>query len=285
MESSKLNDLTLQMEPSRVCNMNCSICMRSHIKEPQNNLLSFFNFQKICDVAVSSNMFKYIGLHGWGEPLFNPHLFDMIKYAKTNKLTTNLTTNGSLLDRRMDEIFASGLDEIAFGVYSPDLLINTLPKIKEFIIRRDHHGFNIKGYLDVTIFSNNLHLIPKFISIANKIGIDSIIFHRLFNIYKIDPSIQYISLKEELLLFKKLKDMAEEMEMEIYLPTRHSYPCRVVRRSIFVNVDGEVTPCCFLPEYTMGNILEVGMEELPDSKFYSFITENMHHPICKRCYW
>ncbi len=281
------NDLTLQIEPARACNLNCSICIRPNIKSPQNLFLFLENFQKICDAAVSSKVFRYVGLHGWGEPLLNSQLFDMVRYAEAKGLETNLTTNGRLLGERMEEIFASGLRQIAFGVYNLRLLREIVPAIAELIKIRNRRGLKIpKTYLDITICKESLQHIQNFIQIAHEIGMDAIILHRLFNVYKIDPAIEYISPDEEKRLFEEVKKTAKKRGIEIYLPVRHSYPCKVVRYSIFVTVDGEITPCCFLPEYHLGNALKMELEEVLATESYSnFVAEMAKHPICGRCSW
>jgi len=282
-----MHDLTLQIEPTRACNLNCSICIRPNIKNPHNFFLSFEDFKKICDTIISSRIFRYIGLHGWGEPLLNPELFKMVRYAEAKGLETNLTTNGILLNEKIGEIFASGLQQIAFGVYKASLLKKIIPAVMELIKTRDQTGLKIpKTYFDITIYKENLKYIQSFIETAHEIGVDAIILHRLFNVYKVDPSIEYISRSKEERLFKEVEDMVEENGMEIYFPVKHNYPCKVVKYSIFVTVDGEVTPCCFLPEYNLGNALKTGIIEILTSKSYQdFVKRMERHPICKRCNW
>ena len=146
----------------------------------------------------------------------------------------------------MKEIFASGLQQIAIGVYDLRLLREVVPGIAELIKIKNQRGLKIpKTYLDITICEKSFPYIQNFIQTAHEIGINALIFHRLFNVYKTDPSVKYISSAKEKMLFANIKEMATKMGMEIYLPARHSYPCKVVRYSIFVTVDGEITPCCF----------------------------------------
>ncbi|QSZ28121.1 SPASM domain-containing protein [Aceticella autotrophica] len=280
-------DLTLQIEPTRMCNLDCSICMRKNIKKPINSFLTFNNFKKICDNAVLSKMFQYIGLHGWGEPLLNKELFKMVEYAEDKGLATNLTTNGRLINERFEEIFKSGLREIAFGVYNKNLLREVVPSIRELIKIRNHRCLKIpKTYFDITICKESLSDIQNFIEIAQELRIDAVILHRLFNVYKVDPSVKYISQEEEKMLFEKVKEIGRKNGMEIYLPVRHKYPCKVVKYSIFITVDGDITPCCFLPEYTLGNIFEMELSEVFASDGYKNFKKRMpDNQICGRCRW
>ena len=275
--------LTLQVEPTGACNLDCKICMRRNLERPVSSL-SFDNFKRILD----SGSFHYVGLHGWGEPLLNQQLFDMIKHAESKGVSTNLTTNGTLVEENIDSIFSSGLREIAFGVYDKELfLAHSLPQIRELIKEKKRHGFkHPKTYLDITIYQENVSQIPGLVKLASELQIDAVIVHRLFNVYKVDPALNYLSIEEEEKVFTEVRELARTLKLELYLPPKHSFPCRIVRRSIFVTVQGEVTPCCFLPELSLGNALERGVAEIMRSKAYIDFVKNMKkHPICSKCQW
>ena len=274
--------LTLQVEPTSACNLDCKICMRCNLQRP-TSFLSFDNFKRILD----SGNFYYVGLHGWGEPLLNQQLFEMVKYAESKGVSTNLTTNGTLVRENIDGIFSSGLREIAFGIYDKGLFLQNLPQIEELIREKSRRGSKIpKTYLDITIYQGNTTQILDLVRLAPKLQLDAVILHRLFNIHKVDPSIEYISAEEEEQLFAEVRQLARVLKLELYLPPKHSFPCRIVRRSIFVTAEGKVTPCCFLPEFYLGNALEEGVGEVMRSKAYAKFVKNMkQHPICSKCQW
>lgn len=276
-------NLTLQIEPTAACNLDCKICMRRNLERPITSL-SFDNFKRIFD----SGNFGYVGLHGWGEPLLNQQLFEMVKYAEAKGVSTNLTTNGTLIRENLDNIFGSGLREIAFGLlHDKELFLQSLPQIEELIREKSKHGSKIpKTYLDITIYKENLFQITDFLRLASELAVDAVILHRLFNVYKVDPSIDYISAEEEEELFAEVRQLVRMLKLETYLPPKHSFPCRIVKRSIFVTAEGKVTPCCFLPEFYVGNAFESGVEKIIRSKAYTEFVRNMKkHPICSKCRW
>jgi len=272
--------LTLQIEPTRRCNLNCKICMRQNLND-KDSTLSLDDFKKI----LKSGNFQYVGLHGWGEPLLNPHLFQMIEYAESQGIYTNLTTNGTLIGEKIDMVFSSALREIAFGVYDNQLLRSILPKIKDLVTERERRELEIPQiYMDITIYKGNLEEIPDYLAHGAESEVDAVILHRLFNVYKVDPAMEYISVKEEKGLFKELKREAKKRSLKLYLPPKHSVPCRVVKRSIFVTVGGKVTPCCFLPEFYLGDALQEGVNKVMTSKKYADFVKTMgKHPICGKC--
>jgi len=274
--------LTLQVEPTSACNLDCKICMRRNLERPTTSL-SLDNFRKILD----SGNFRYVGLLGWGEPLLNQHLFEMIEYAETKGVGTNLTTNGTLISEKMDQIFGSGLREIAFGIYERELFSQSLSQIEELIReKKRRRSKRPKTYLDITIYQENLGGILDLIELAPELQIDAVILHRLFNVYKVDPAMKYISAEEEDELFAEVRRLAKILKLEIYIPPKHSYPCLIVKRSIFVTADGQVTPCTYLSEFYLGSAFEQGVDKIMRSKAYADFVKNMKtHPICSRCQW
>lgn len=274
--------LTLQVEPTSACNLDCKICMRRNLERPIS-FLSFNNFKRLLD----SGNFRYVGLHGWGEPLLNQQLFEMVKYAESKGVFTNLTTNGTLIREKIDSIFGSGLREIAFGVYDKGLFLRNLPQIEELIAEKSRRNSKIpKTYLDITMYKENLSQVLDLVRLAPELRVDAVIFHRLFNAYKIDPAIKYLSAREEEDLFTEISHLARVLKLKLYLPSKHFLPCRIIKYSIFVTVEGKVTPCCFLPEFYIGNALEGKMGEIMHSKAYLDFVKNMKkHPICSKCRW
>ncbi len=246
-----------------------------------DSALSLDDFKKI----LKSGNFQYAGLHGWGEPLLNPRLFEMVEYAESQGIYTNLTTNGTLIRENIDRVFNSGLREIAFGVYDNRLFGSILPSIKELVREKKRRELKLPViYIDITIYKENLDRIPDFLAYAAESGVDAVILHRLFNVYKVESAMEYISAKEEKGLFKELKRETRKRSLKLYLPPGHSLPCRVVKRSIFVTAGGKVTPCCFLSEFYLGDALKEGVKKVMSSKRYAgFVKSMTKHPICSRC--
>ena len=204
--------------------------MRRNLERPVTSL-SVDDFKRILD----SGRFRYVGLHGWGEPLLNQQLFEMIKYAESRGVFTNLTTNGTLIRENIDGIFDSGLREIAFGIYDKELFLRSSPQIEELIREKSKRGSKMpKTYLDITIYKGNLAQISDLVKLAPELQVDAVILHRLFNVYKVDPTVEYLSVGEEAELFAEVSQLARTLKLELYLPPKHSFPCRVIKYSIFV---------------------------------------------------
>jgi len=219
--------------------------------------------------------------------MLHPQLFEMVRYAESAGLITNLTTNGTLIGERLEEIFESGLQEIAIGVYEEGLLLEVLPQVERLIKERGNRGSKRpRVYLDITLYEGNQEQIPAMIRLGSRMGIDAVILHRLFHLYGVDSYAQPLSAAEEECLFREVKAVARELKIGLYLPKRHSYPCRIVKRSLFVRVDGIATPCTYLIEENLGDVLKVGLDKiLRSDRYRSFIKRMERHPICSECRW
>jgi MoaA/NifB/PqqE/SkfB family radical SAM enzyme len=256
--------------------------MRQNLERPVT-FLTLDNFMRILD----SGNFRYVGLLGWGEPLLNQQLFEMVRYAESKGVSTNLTTNGTLLRENINNIFSSGLREIAFGIYDKEFFSRSLPQIGELTAEKSRRGFKRpKTYLDITIYKENSAQILDLVKLAPELQVDAVVLHRLFNVYKVDPTVKYLSDNEEKELFTEIKRWARRLKLELYLPPKHTSPCRIVKRSIFVTADGRVTPCTYLSEFYLGDALEQGVGEVMHSEAYAEFVSNMkQHPICSKCQW
>jgi radical SAM protein with 4Fe4S-binding SPASM domain len=99
---------------SNRCNLDCPMCLRSVMEFP-GHLTSFDQFQSVIDQGVP--YLRYISLDGPGEPLLNPDLHRMVRYARSAGIRVVYSTNATLLFRKnVDFILDSGLDHIIFSV-------------------------------------------------------------------------------------------------------------------------------------------------------------------------
>jgi len=90
----------IQCEASQVCNIKCNYCMQSFIVKKQKQLMGLSTFKTLCLRAKEfDTKFKQFNFAGWGEPLVNRELPDMISHLRESNVTENIAiiTNGLLL--------------------------------------------------------------------------------------------------------------------------------------------------------------------------------------------
>lgn len=95
------------------CNRNCTFCPGT--KRPFKQL-SMEEFQRI--VEKLKGVTKYLYLHVMGEPLTHPLLPEFIRYATEQGFLVSVTTNGTLLYKRGQELLDSGVYKINISIHS-----------------------------------------------------------------------------------------------------------------------------------------------------------------------
>src|SRR6185295_16184779 len=83
----------------------------------------------LLDDAAEAGLWS-VRLYG-GEPLLHPDLPAMVAHARARGLQVYVTTNGLLLDRRIDELVDAGLRQLTIGFYG------TGARYDAYVQRRD----------------------------------------------------------------------------------------------------------------------------------------------------
>ena len=101
------------VEITNICNMNCSFC-HGHQRAPRK--MSMEEFTYILDRLTEQT--KYIYYHLMGEPLTHPLLPEFIRLAGARGYKSIITTNGTLLRKREDELLSAGLHKVNISLHS-----------------------------------------------------------------------------------------------------------------------------------------------------------------------
>jgi molybdenum cofactor biosynthesis enzyme MoaA len=99
------------------CNLRCLGCRYGRDFMPGSQL-SWEIVKGVLDDCKAINL-RNIRFYG-GEPLLHPDLAKMVEHAAKLGLHSLLTTNGVLLEKRFDELYAAGLRRIAIGIYGTE---------------------------------------------------------------------------------------------------------------------------------------------------------------------
>lgn len=106
--------IRLWIETSGRCNLACRLCINKDIDPSLKGDMDFDLYKKIID-DVWKHVYD-VNLFHRGEPLLNPRILDMIKYANSKGIKTRIHTNGVLLNENLSrEIINAGLNLISFS--------------------------------------------------------------------------------------------------------------------------------------------------------------------------
>lgn len=262
----------LQLETTTACNLDCPFCLRKELCG-SDEYLSFNAFRQIID----GTRCRYVTLHGWGEPLMHPDLPGMIRYAAGHKRSVNFTSNATLLQERPEALLSSGLDAIAFSL--PDIHRCTpliAGNIGRFVTQRAEKKQKTPEIcINIALMDETIDQVDAMLEKARELGVDTVVFERSY------PWAKAMQEKEEG-LFREIRKTATELGLKIKLPPAHSSPCPLIRYTLFVRWNGDVAPCCYRADVSLGNILSDPMVRILQNRA-KFMKSQKSDPVCGKC--
>jgi MoaA/NifB/PqqE/SkfB family radical SAM enzyme len=101
---------TLLLLVNRGCNLRCSFC--DLWDDPQEMPLERATALLDEAVAIGTQVLVITG----GEPFMYRPLFELVGEARKRGLAVNITTNGTLIEKRFDELVESGVDSLSISI-------------------------------------------------------------------------------------------------------------------------------------------------------------------------
>jgi MoaA/NifB/PqqE/SkfB family radical SAM enzyme len=287
------------------CNLSCIMCDLPIIFKNSKDL-PLEKIKKI--VREAKNLgFNDLTLTG-GEPLLRNDIFEIIKYAKLNNFKINLTTNASLIYKKIvKKIVKYGPDIIVISLDGPKLIHDkirgkgTFDQTIDAIKKLKNKGVSIT-IASVIIKQNYRHLC-EIIKIVHNLGIGIVWFqpfrkmHLLdqnrkinFNLNKDDIK----RLKKELINLKKIcKIYKIKTNSHNYLNAIPSYflnekiklvdRCVIPSTSFTVDLYGNILPCWGMPEINFGNITNNSIKNIWNSEKFNKFRLFALNGKCKGC--
>lgn len=118
---------SIQIDICSACNLKCNFCFHSDLEAIKHAGVSFgfMSYELFCDIikdmknSWKGKKVKKLRLFKIGEPLLNPHVCQMVRYAKEADVAEciELTTNGTLLTHELSQgLIDAGLDILNISV-------------------------------------------------------------------------------------------------------------------------------------------------------------------------
>lgn len=267
----------LMIEPSTRCNLRCALCPITAGFERPQGLMDPALFRRILDEA-GPYAFTLL-LWDWGEPFVNPHIYEMIAYAKTKQVKVISSTNGHLFAQpeHAESLVRSGLDTIIFAVdgvtqasyerYRQGGTLETaLDGIRQVVAARRRLGSPTPVVnFRFIVMDHNEGEIPAVRTCAQDLGVDVLTFKTLNHCLK-DP----------------YKDAAAAASAgDAFVPRQAGYrrfrtdatgqrirrkrnPCKQLWNNPSIHWNGHVSPCTFDPQdqHVLGDLRESGFWEI-----------------------
>jgi MoaA/NifB/PqqE/SkfB family radical SAM enzyme len=167
------------------CNMNppCVMCLRN--VESHNQDLSWRALLRAGYIADSASTLM---LHGVGEPLLYPHLFDIAKLASRDAITL-FTTNGQLIGRYVEEIcelitkISVSIDAATSDSYKKirhQELDKVKNGIKQIVARKKAKGQSTPVIdISMCLMRSNVKEAAQFVEMGAELEVDTVHFYHM----------------------------------------------------------------------------------------------------------
>ena len=281
------------IDPTNVCNLRCPLCLTgAGTSNRQKGKIGFELYKDVIDQIAHYAL--HIFLYNWGEPLLLKNIAQLIRYAKSKGISVSISSNLSInLDRlQVEALIRSGLDRLIVSCDGCNQ--NTYEKYR--------YGGNFKKVLDnmrlllevqrqlkskkpyiewqYLLTSKNENFVREARFISKKIGI------KFFSICSL--IIPFGWPKEKFMHWLPSTVRASEYPNL----SLHDIcdPCRWLWRSMVVNWDGTVSPCCYLGDkYTdFGDLKKDSLFDIWNGSWYRtarrlFKERKMQPIVCSQC--
>lgn len=265
----------IYIEITNSCNLSCSFCSKT---KRSIKFMTKEEFEHILQEIHGRT--NYIYLHIKGEPLLHPQIIDFLKLAEKYNLKVNLTTNGTLFPKLVNNLKnCKSLHKINFSLHSEN---------------------NMSDYFE-SIFTN-VEKLPK----------ETIIVYRIWTLKDGKLDEKSTEIVEKLKKYYNLStETVEKIKTEknikisstIYVDKDNEFVwpdingnkncngfCQALKTQIGILSDGTVVPCCLDGEgnINLGNIYEESfIDILSKDKIIklkrSFEDRKLTEKLCLNC--
>jgi MoaA/NifB/PqqE/SkfB family radical SAM enzyme len=245
----------LFLDPCNVCNLRCPLCPTGmNDLGRKQGMMSLDCFKRYLDPHVPY-LFE-VNCHNWGESLINEAVFDMIAYAQSRNIGTNMSSNlviarehhlDGLIDAGLEHLTVSldGTDQESYAKYRVrgefDRVVNNIARLLDKRRARGRrYPFIEWQYI---VMRHNEDRVEEAERRAREIGVDRIRFIPVGIPYEIRNR---RALAEEWFPtgYEGRSDGAETPQT--FGQGNRPAPCYYLYRSMVINTDGGVSPCCIV---------------------------------------
>ncbi|MCR4336123.1 MAG: radical SAM protein [archaeon] len=274
---------SIQIEISTKCNLKCVMCPLTsqekkekylpHLLKPKN--MGFEEFRKILDSFPRAGIIR---INGIGEPLLNPEIEKMIAYCTENGILSVFNTNGTMLteekSRGLIESGASSViisfdgankktfESIRIGANYDKVLENISSLVK---LKKELKSELPKISIATVYMKQNREELEKIREMFRKIGVNDFITNNLNG-----PPNDEFSMKNRVI------------EPEKNAPISCVQPWD----EVYININGQISPCCYAPYLNFGNIFEQDFDSTWNNSKYEQFRKNKRSrksDICNNC--
>jgi MoaA/NifB/PqqE/SkfB family radical SAM enzyme len=259
----------LVLEPTNHCNLSCPLCPAARDnKDHERGMMKLQDFKKIID-EVGDYLFE-IDLYDFGESLLNHQIYDMIEYASSRNIRTNLSSNLNVGD--MEKLVKSGLSNLVASIDGTSQEIykqyrvhgdydKVMGNVKALIAAKKAHGKSEPNLIwRFIVMQHNQHQVPELYQKAAELGMEVDLLPM-----RLSTAIDHEFGQDNAEVKSKWLPTIERFKRAAYKskkpPRVGPKTCLFLWNQATINWNGTVTPCCAIFDYeshSFGSVREPG---------------------------
>jgi len=242
----------VQIEPTNFCNLKCPVCPAGGFGFKRDRRhMKLDEFKSIIDDMEEYLLF--IVLWDWGEPLMNPDLPEMIRYAADRDIKTVVSTNcncNSFHDTAyMERLLRSGLTTLILAIDSihqeqyetyrkKGNLHKALEGIKKTVAMKKQRGGGPIMLMRMVVMRQNEQEVRQMRRLARRMGVDRFSVKTMNPLYASESSeCEVVPREPNYQRFEYKKGTYERIKID--------FRCNIIYRQCTISSNGDVKPCCW----------------------------------------
>jgi len=286
------------IDPCNVCNLRCPLCPTGNqTADRPKRMMSLECYRSIID-QVRDYAIEVI-LHNWGESLLHPKIFDMISYARDANIGTSVSSHlNGVTDDMIEQMIDSGLEHLTASIDGATQAVYEQYRVRgnlaaalsaiERLQRRKKERRSPTPILEwqFIVMKHNEHELDAARAQARVLGVE--------RFRPISVGLPFDDLDNVQLGALWMSDNPayrgygpEKMIERGYL---YDEPCFYPYRSMTINPDGAVAPCCAIShtKWDFGSVHRQSVREIWNSRHYQsarslFSERPIDHPVETVC--
>ncbi len=286
----------IQIEPTNYCNLKCPQCPAGGLgfKRAKHHM-KLEEFKSIIDNVGEYLLF--ITLWDWGEPLLNPELPEMIRYAAERDIKTVTSTNGNCNlfhdEHYIERLLRSGLSTLIVAVDSINQdnyesyrkkgnITKVINGIKRVVSIKRRLGTGPLITMRTVLMRQNEHELRSLRKVARELGVDR------FSVKTLNPWHEHC---DKDIVPENPKYRRYQYKKGTFERIRRKYSCNITMRQCTIHSNGNVVPCCWLydDDLSPNNVFtDGGLTKIWNSPSYQNLRKRISLdkdsiPVCKTC--
>lgn len=251
--------LSIQIEPTTKCNLKCTYCELTYMKEAGTHL----PLERVREILDRLPRLRNVNVTGHGEPLLNRAFMDIVALLKARGIRVSFVDNFTIMgERKANQLVELGLDRLYISVDSADKgIFETLRAGAKFekVVRNIRAFVEVKKARDakvpelgfiMVVTAYNFSEMPKVIAMADELDIP---FVELTHVVTWDETGDQEAGAEDAAIRSALAEAIEEGRRRgviVYtdlfeIEKKPVQQCSFFWDENYITVDGYVHPCYY----------------------------------------